>query len=473
MGNGQSSPLQTCLDAVCGDRSDCVAYKGDPFYQLSWVKPFNLDVPVTPVAVIRPDNAKDVAEAVKCAAKSDVKVQAKSGGHSYANYGLGGDDGALMVDLVNLKDFSMDEDTWYASVGAGHRLGDMDKKMHAAGKRAMAHGTCPSVGIGGHATIGGLGPMSRMWGSALDHVIEVEVVTADGKIQRASQEENSDLFFALRGAGASFGIITEFVVKTHPEPGSVVEYTFNFSFGRQKDMADVYRDWQALVGDPDMDKRFSSLFIAQPLGAVVTGTFYGTEEEFEKTGIPDKLPSGGKLEANVTDWLGSLAHEAETAALTLGDLPSSFYSKSLAFREEDLLDDDSIDALFDYMDDEKVGTLLWFIIWDSTGGVINEIKADSSAYPHRDKVFMYQSYAVGIPTLSDTTKDFLEGVHEHIQKGAPNAASTYAGYVDPAFERDEAQKLYWGDRLPELQKIKKKWDASNVFQNPQSVTPAK
>ena len=95
--------------------------------------------------------------------------------------------------------------------------------------------------------------MSRMWGSALDHVVEVEVVTADGKIQRASEDKNSDLFYALRGAGASFGIITQFVVKTHPEPGSVIEYTYNFSFGRQKEMADVYRDWQALVGDPDMD----------------------------------------------------------------------------------------------------------------------------------------------------------------------------------------------------------------------------
>lgn len=314
--------------------------------------------------------------------------------------------------------------------------------------------------------------MSRMWGSALDHVVEVEVVTSDGKIQRASEAENSDLFFALRGAGASFGIITEFVVKTHPEPGSVVEYTYNFSFGRQKEMADVYRDWQALVGDPDMDKRFSSLFIAQPLGALVTGTFYGTEEEFKRTGIPDKLPAGGRVEANVTDWLGSLAHEAEVAALTLSDLPSSFYSKSLAFREQDLLDDKSIDALFDYMDDSRVGTLLWFIIWDSTGGVINEIKPSSTAYPHRDKVFMYQSYAIGVPKLSGTTKKFLEGVHEHIKKGAPNAATTYAGYVDPAYDRAEAQKLYWGDRLPELRKLKKKWDSGNVFRNPQSVTPA-
>lgn len=315
--------------------------------------------------------------------------------------------------------------------------------------------------------------MSRMWGSALDHVVEVEVVTADGKIQRASEDKNSDLFYALRGAGASFGIITEFVVKTHPEPGSVIEYTYNFSFGRQKEMADVYRDWQALVGDPAMDRRFSSLFIAQPLGAVITGTFYGTEKEFEKTGIPDKLPAGGRVEANATDWLGSLAHEAEVAALTLSDLPSSFYSKSLAFGKDDLLDDKSIDSLFEYMDDSKVRTLLWFIIWDSTGGAVSDPKPDSSAYPHRDKLFMYQSYAVGIPKLSKTTRNFLEGVHQQIRKGAPDAATTYAGYVDPAYKREEAQKLYWGEGLPKLRKLKKKWDAGNVFQNPQSVTPAK
>jgi hypothetical protein len=83
---------------------------------------------------------------------------------------------------------------------------------------------------------------------------------------------------------------------------------------------------------------------------------------------------------------------------------------------------------------------------------------------------MYQSYAVGIPSLSRSTKNFLEGVHEHIQKGAPNATTTYAGYVDPDCSREQGQKLYWGDRLPELRKVKKKWDAGNVFSNPQSVT---
>lgn len=94
----------------------------------------------------------------------------------------------------------MDNETWKATMGAGHQLGDVSKKLHDNGGRAMAHGVCPGVGIGGHATIGGLGAMSRQWGSCLDHVLEVEVVTADGKIQRASEEQNSDLFFVSWGS---------------------------------------------------------------------------------------------------------------------------------------------------------------------------------------------------------------------------------------------------------------------------------
>lgn len=76
--------LVDCLKAVCDGRSNCVAFPNTPLYNLRWVKPYNLDIPVVPAAVIRPDNAQDVSGAVKCAVKHDVPVQAKSGGHSYA-----------------------------------------------------------------------------------------------------------------------------------------------------------------------------------------------------------------------------------------------------------------------------------------------------------------------------------------------------------------------------------------------------
>jgi FAD/FMN-containing dehydrogenase len=84
MGNQPSSPFQNCLNAVCAGRTSCVAYPTTPFYQLSWVNPYNLDLPVTPIAVTRPTTAEDVSGFVKCATSNNVKVQAKSGGHSYA-----------------------------------------------------------------------------------------------------------------------------------------------------------------------------------------------------------------------------------------------------------------------------------------------------------------------------------------------------------------------------------------------------
>ncbi|CAM1505033.1 Fc.00g106700.m01.CDS01 [Cosmosporella sp. VM-42] len=470
MGNHQSNPLTTCLDAVCAGRSSCVSYPGDLLYQLTWVKPYNLDIPVTPAAVIRPRNAEEVSSIVNCARENGAKVQARSGGHSFGNFGIGGKDGAVVVDLANLKQFSIDEETWYATVGSGMRLGELDEYLHDNGGRAMAHGTCPGVGIGGHATIGGLGPMSRMWGSALDHVIEVEVVTSDGAIQRASETTNSDLFWALRGAGASFGIITEFTVKTHPEPGHIVEYTYNFSFGSQDEMAELFKTWQDLIGDPNMDRRFSTLFVAQPLGVLITGTFYGTDAEFHETGIPDRLPSGGATVAKLTDWFGHLTHQAEAEAMVLSDLPSAFYTKSLAFRQEDLLSPSSIEDLFSYVGNAKTGTLLWFIIFDSEGGAINDVPANATAYPHRDKIMMYQSYAIGLPRISTNTRNFINGVHSRILRAAPGARSTYAGYIDAGLEAETAQELYWADKLPQLREVKDRWDADDVFHNPQSVS---
>jgi FAD/FMN-containing dehydrogenase len=89
----------------------------------------------------------------------------------------------------------MDNNTWFATFGSGTLLGDLTDRLYNNGGRAIAHGTCPQVGSGGHLTIGGLGPLSRQYGAALDHVEEVEVVTANGTITRASKTQNPDLFF--------------------------------------------------------------------------------------------------------------------------------------------------------------------------------------------------------------------------------------------------------------------------------------
>ena len=148
--SAQSYPgsiLQDCLDAVFTDAS-FRTFPQDANY-FSKINPYNLDYLVYPAAIVRPTTVEEVSAAVRCAVKASVKVQPRSGGHSYANYCLGGVDGALVVDLVHLQKFDMDTTTWKATIGAGTLLGDVTKRLHDAGGRAIAHGTCPQVGIGG------------------------------------------------------------------------------------------------------------------------------------------------------------------------------------------------------------------------------------------------------------------------------------------------------------------------------------
>lgn len=467
MGQGHSA-LQTCINGIANGRSGFAAYPSQPLYQLAWVKPYNLDIKVHPEAVVRPKDSNDVAEVIKCATQNGYKVQAKSGGHSFGNYGLGGgQDGVITIDLVNFQQFSMDNKTWQATIGAGSHLGDVTDRLHDAGGRAMAYGVCPDVGIGGHATIGGLGPMSRMWGSALDHIVEVEVVTADGKIQRASETQNSDLFWGLRGAASNLGVITEFVVRTHPEPANVVQYSYTFIFGKSADVASTYSAWQDLISDPKLDRRFGTEFILNPTGAIITGTFYGTEAEYRASGIPDRLPGKQDLVGN-NDWLTAFAHDAENEALYLSGLATPFYSKSLAFRREELINTTGIADIFKWTDSQDKGTPLWFIIFDATGGAVADVPMNATAYSHRDKVMFYQSYVVGLP-LSTKSKGFLENFHNQITKWT-GAFGTYAGYVDP--ELKDAPEQYWGSNYEELRRVKKVWDPKEVFWNPQSVRPA-
>lgn len=292
------------------------------------------------------------------------------------------------------------------------------------------------------------------------------MVTATGAVVRASERRNADLFWALRGAGAGFGIVTRLWLRTHPEPGSVVQYSYGVSLGDARQTRRVFSQWQALAADAALDRRFSSQLVV-PLGAVVTGTFYGSRKDLDATGIPARLPSpAGSLV--LTDWLGSAAHVFESEALA--DLPLHFRSKLLALRRQDVLDADDADALFAFLDAARAPLVL---IFNTEGGAVADVAPNRTAYPHRDKAFMYQAYAISLfGRVPDRHRRALEGVHDLIRRRLPRDASTYAGYVDPNMDRAEAQAAYWGALLPRLRQVKQDWDPADVFRNPQSVEPA-
>ncbi|KAF2120747.1 hypothetical protein BDV96DRAFT_595167 [Lophiotrema nucula] len=475
MGNTSSTAVQKCLSSAVGGNTALLAYKDTPLYQLSHVKPYNLDIAVTPAAVTYPQTAEHVAAIVKCAADNNLKVQPRCGGHSYANYGIGGADNAIVVDLKNFQQFSIDKSSWQATIGGGTLLRDVTQRLHDNGGRAMAHGTCPQVGIGGHATIGGLGPTSRMWGSALDHVQEVQVVLANSSIIRASDTENKDIFFALKGAGASFGIITEFKVRTEAEPPASVLYSYTIQAGNAAEKANAFKQWQTLIADPTLSRKFASQFILSELGVIVSGTYFGPQAEYDKLNISSRLPDSDDAVIEIKDWLGVVGHWAEDVALEIaGGIQSNFYAKSVAYTKNDLIPDTAVDQLFQYVDKTDKGTPIWFVIWDLEGGAINDVAADATAYGHRDALFYHQSYAVNlVGKVTPTIRSFLTGFNKIITDSLPgHNLGAYAGYVDPALG-ENGQSAYWGTNLPKLQQVKAAVDPKDIFHNPQSVRPAK
>jgi hypothetical protein len=367
----------------------------------------------------------------------------------------------------------MDRSTWEATVGGGTRLGDLDERLLAAGQRAIAHGTCLQVGVGGHATIGGLGPTSREWGMTLDHIREAEAVLANGTIITASETQNSDAFFALRGAGASFGIITQFKFRTQAAPGMAVRYRYTFALGSTASRANLFKEWQTFISDPGLSRKFSTLLTIIKGSIIVSGTFYGTREEYDAFEIEHRFPGFTQSSVIVfTDFLGLVANLAEDLVLGLvNDIPAYFYAKSLSFTNQTLIPSSGIDRLFEYLDTERSGSLIWIIFCDLEAGFINDIPKNATAYAHRDALYWIQSYAVSLGPVSQTTKNFLQGINNIIEGSLPGSAfGVYPGYVDPPLVG--AREAYWGSNLPRLQRIKADIDPNDVFHNPQSVQPA-
>src|SRR5213595_3217188 len=222
-----------------------VVRPGDPGYDVHR-KIWNGSFDKHPALIIRCAGVSDVIAAVKFGKESGLPVAVRSGGHSFPGFSVADD--ALMIDLSPLKGVRVDPDTRTARVQAGVLLGELDRETQAFGLSVPA-GIVTHTGVAGLTLGVGIGWLHRKLGLTIDQLVRVDVVTADGDLVRAGEDENADLFWGLRGGGGNFGVVTEFEFRLHPVGPIVLAGPIFWPMDESPRLLRFYRDWIAEAPD--------------------------------------------------------------------------------------------------------------------------------------------------------------------------------------------------------------------------------
>ncbi|RMZ71685.1 glucooligosaccharide oxidase [Pyrenophora seminiperda CCB06] len=440
------------------------------------IKPFNLRLSFKPASYAVPQTTKHVQDAVACGVANKIQVTAKCGGHSYGAHGLGGEDGHLIVDMRRFNSVTVDQQAHTAVIGAGGRLGNIALALYSQGKQAISHGTCPGVGVSGLTLHGGYGLSSRKHGLALDNLVSATVVLANSTVVTASADSNPDLFWALRGAGAAFGIVTDFKFKTFTAPEENIIFDYSLSPKNTSQLA----KWVTVLQNFTLYDQPAELDMRMFLPRQLTGVYHGNRTTFDKIMAPllAKLdnPSGGN-NVQTSGWIDTLTHFAfgPLQQAEVYDTHENFYAKSLM---PEVLSPAAITAMSDYYFStaSKVYNRSWYLLIDLHGGAsaaISAVGPDETSYSHRKSIFKMQFYDRIFPdsaTYQPEYMGFLNGWVKAIEDASGGSHyGMYVNYADTGLNRTEAHSRYWGGHYDRLVKLKGVYDPVKVFEGPQLV----
>src|SRR5438874_1091807 len=199
-----------------------------------------------PAVIVRCVSAQDVIHAVRTAREQKLVLAVRGGGHNIAGNAVC--DGGLMIDLTPMKAVRVDAERRIGRVEPGATLAEMDRETQAFGL-ATPLGINSTTGVAGLTLGGGFGWLSRKFGLTIDNLLAADVVTADGKLLHASEKENPDLFWAIRGGGGNFGVVTSFEYRLHPLGPQVLAGLIVHPFAKARELFDAYRKITAAAPD--------------------------------------------------------------------------------------------------------------------------------------------------------------------------------------------------------------------------------
>ena len=409
---------------------------------------------------------EDVASAVRFARAHELAMSVKGGGHDYAGNTVA--EGGLLIDLGAMSAVHVDPAARRASVEAGATWRHVDEATQAHGLATPA-GTVSNVGVAGFTLGGGAGWLTPKHGLAVDNLLAAEVVTAEGDIVRASEEENVDLLWALRGGGGNFGIVTRFEYALHPVGPDVYAGQVMYPVERAGDLLRLFRE--KMSGAPDDLAAFFFFLRIPPLeffpeehhGAIAVDfvlTWLGPVEEGEAAFAPFR-----GLGDPIFEMVGAQPYIALQQSFDAGMSAKGnrWYSR---FHYLDNLSDAAIDAIVDGLDPFPGEFTSVYLAKE--GGAVSRVAPEATAFPHRDAEYSIHIFPGWIDPEADQSvmswaRAFSETMATHAKDGV---------YVNMLAE-DEVARVgsAYGVNLERLRSLKTKWDPENVFRMNHNIVP--
>lgn len=420
-----------------------------------------------PAAIVRAAGAADVMRGIKFAGERRLLLAIRGGGHNIAGNAVC--EGGLMIDLSPMKSVRIDPALRTARVEPGVTLGEFDREAQAFGL-ATPTGINSTTGVAGLTLGGGFGWISRKHGLTIDNLLSVDVVTANGELVRASEKENSDLFWAVRGGGGNFGVATSFEFRLHPVGPEVLAGLIVHPFIKAKELLGGYR--RAVASAPDELTCWVVMRKAPPL-PFLPQEVHGKEVLIFALCYAGDLEKGRKaiapiqaLGKPIADVVGPSPFVGwQTAFDPLLAPGARNYWKSHDFVE---LNDGAIKVMLDFVGRLPSPECEVFI--GNLGGAVSRVPAQATAYPHRDVQFVMNVHTRWSAAAND--KECIAWARQLFDAATPHATGgVYVNFM-PEDEPQRVSPGAYGPNYPRLSKLKAKYDPDNLFRMNQNILPA-
>ncbi|HZG62972.1 MAG TPA: FAD-binding oxidoreductase, partial [Rubrobacteraceae bacterium] len=405
--------------------------------------------------IVRCAGTSDVVQGVSFARTHDLLLSVRGGGHSVAGNAVS--DGGLMLDLSPMKGIRVDPVRRTAQAQGGLTLGEFDHETQAFGL-ATTLGVVSVTGIGGLTLGGGLGWLNGKHGLACDNLLSADVVTADGHLLTASEEENEDLFWGIRGGGGNFGVVTLFEYQLHPV-GPVLGGGLRYPAAQARDFLRFYDEFASTC--PDELSTAASLGQA-PDGSVVAGVavcYCGSIETGEGMLQPLRTFSS-PLEDNIQPMPYRTLQSAPDAGFPLG---RQHYWKSSWLKH---LSDEAIEVMLQFV--AEMPSPISGVGLQQMHGAASRVDPAAMAFPHRDEHYDFLILSQWAdPTDSEEnmrwTRRLFEAMEPFFETGV---------YVNNLGEEGEDRvREAYGEHYERLVALKDKYDPTNLFRLNQNIRP--